>query len=1446
MAATFLWVPAPKAAWYEISPATGFGTPGPGDLAENLYGSYGAGLDVGLLTTLTGASTTLSGDITADEIVASGSVTADGDSLTGTDEFLVADSSSTLILNGGATVNGPSSATTSGPFGNAGFENFGTVEVNGFSSIHSYAVDDFDSMTVTSGVVSATTVEAGDLTAAASLDIESGGSITDTDANVGIASSGVSTSVMINGGDWTNGGFGIYEGDVTFTVQNNGTVTANGSSPAFPGGPVMEIGGHNAATDVVNMTVTGSGSNVNVTGDLGVGWEATANITLTATAVMSTTGSLVTGAYAATGVSNFDISNGGALLQVGGDATLSVLGVTNVTLESGGTMTVGGVLDAAQSGGATANLVVSGGSLQISGDAKLGDGGAGNLTLTAGGTLDISGTLDEGVQNGASGSTVFNDASDSVTIGGDWTIGDAGAHSDTISADVRISLPGTLTLGAQHGGAGSLDLNALSAGLTGDKDVVIGAAGQGSLNVAGGATLEMFSGTLSLGVSSGGSGTLTAGGTGTRISVGKDVVIGSSGAGTLTLNQGATLDASGGALSLGVSSGGAGTLMLGTDVTLSPGGDVTVGNGGSGSIDLGEGATLENASGTVSLGVQGGGGAGTISLSGTNSALNADVLQVGGAGSALISVADGGTVSSSGEITLGASQGGTGSITLAEGGELSAGGDVYVGSAGSGTLTDTGGTLDLFGSIFSVGDQANGNGSVSLQDSTMAVTGSLEIGNGGTGSVGVHDGGTLNTTSIVLGGQTGAKGSFSSDDETASLQVGSMTIGNGGGGSVSMTNGAVLHVTGAVIMGAGALGSSSASANTDSSISIGGRLDVGQNSPASVSVATGGLVGAGGGIVIGDNAGAPGTITVNGTDTAPSRLGFGPLLEIGNFGTGTLNVQAAGTAGVAGAGTVEIATQGGAVGSATITGAGSMLFAQLLTVGGGTLAAGGAGTLSIASSGAVSVASATIWDNGHVALTGGTLTSVPVTLMGTLSGYGAVNGTIDNSGSIAASGGTLVLAGAVSDTGTMSIASSSVLRLKHGAAVGQHIAFGHSTSGTLQLDDLADTQAVISGFTLSDKIVLDGVTADAPLFQGGTLTLESGGSPVGTLAMSGSYTTASFKVTNSAGTTDVTFACYAAGTRVLGAHGEIAVEDLRVGDRLVTMLGRRLAPVAWIGHRQVDLRHHPRPWDVSPVRVSAGAFGAGMPHRDVVLSPDHAAYVGNVLIPIRTLVNGASIAREASETIVYYHIELDRHDVILAEGLPAESYLDTGNRSAFANGGGAVRLHADFAMRVWQTAACAKLVLAGAELEAARRLLLRRAEALGHVPTHDAALHVRADGRVVTGRVEGTRHRFHLPADCGDVRLVSRHGVPAETGAASRDTRRLGVAMAGLRLDGVRIDLGDARLASGWHAEEGAWRWTDGDASLAIAGGGMLDVDIAMTERYWLERDRLKWNHPKA
>jgi hypothetical protein len=381
---------------------------------------------------------------------------------------------------------------------------------------------------------------------------------------------------------------------------------------------------------------------------------------------------------------------------------------------------------------------------------------------------------------------------------------------------------------------------------------------------------------------------------------------------------------------------------------------------------------------------------------------------------------------------------------------------------------------------------------------------------------------------------------------------------------------------------------------------------------------------------------------------------------------------------------------------------------------------------------------------------------------------------------------------------------------------------------------------VISGFAKGDVIDLVGVSETVVSFGAGTLSLD--GSAALKLLLPGSFTTGQFHATPNGSDTNIELACFLAGTRILTETGEHEVERLEPGMRVVSLLHRKLLPVVWLGHRQLRASRQPRPAEVWPVRVSAGAFGPGEPHRNLWLSPDHAVFVGGVLIPVRYLINGATIAQECRDKVGYFHVELPEHGVLLAEGLPAESYLDTGNRAAFQNGGGAVLAQPDFAQRVWDAEACAKLVVDGPAVTAVHKRLHARAALLGHASTDDAGLHVIVAGMVLPTEVDGRSWRVQLPPDAGVVRLVSRRWVPAQMCSGEADHRVLGVALARIRLDGRMITVDDPCLSSGWHDCEPSdggdaapiWRWTTSDARLALTGVRELAFDVVMGGRYWV------------
>ena len=340
-------------------------------------------------------------------------------------------------------------------------------------------------------------------------------------------------------------------------------------------------------------------------------------------------------------------------------------------------------------------------------------------------------------------------------------------------------------------------------------------------------------------------------------------------------------------------------------------------------------------------------------------------------------------------------------------------------------------------------------------------------------------------------------------------------------------------------------------------------------------------------------------------------------------------------------------------------------------------------------------------------------------------------------------------------------------------------------------------------------------------------------------------------------------ACFAEGTRIRAERGEIAVEDLRAGDRIVTVRdgAPTLTPVRWIGHRLVRPERHPRPETARPVRVMRDAFDTGAPCRDLLLSPDHAVHVDGVLIAIRQLINGTTICQEAAcEAIRYFHVECDTHTVLLAEGLAAETYLDSGNRHAFANASAAVALYPDFAAArdtsarsVWSAHASAPFVTGEAAVLPVWRRLVRRAvilghAVLGHAPvtpavTGDAAPRLRAGDRwIAPVKMEKGHLAFVLPAGLTSARLVTRAARPTDTRPWLEDRRVLGVAVSRLVLRmgaTIRdIPLDHPSLSRGWWAVERDGsrlsRWTTGDALIPLP-----HLDTPATLELSLEGDML-------
>jgi collagen type I/II/III/V/XI/XXIV/XXVII alpha len=365
-------------------------------------------------------------------------------------------------------------------------------------------------------------------------------------------------------------------------------------------------------------------------------------------------------------------------------------------------------------------------------------------------------------------------------------------------------------------------------------------------------------------------------------------------------------------------------------------------------------------------------------------------------------------------------------------------------------------------------------------------------------------------------------------------------------------------------------------------------------------------------------------------------------------------------------------------------------------------------------------------DSGAISVTNGGL--LVVTPLNTLDG-GLVSMEF---GTINLDAGTLVSTyvslgppqGGIGASGTVNLANGSNLAVQMSGNIDVNFQDGSNDKLAFTSTDQA---ATISGFRHGDEIAQapqsllgsstpyqnQGLTYN-PVTHVLEITTGVGGTPYLDYVLAGTYTQSEFSAADDANGNLIitTTACFAEGTRIATAGGESAVERLVPGMR-VQLADGGIAPVAWIGHRRIDCERHPRPDAVWPVEIAPHAFGLGRPARTLRLSPDHAVFVDGVLIPVRYLLNGATVAQRKVAHVTYYHVELPAHAVLLAEGMPAESYLDTGNRAAFANGGTTMHMHADFARGVWATRSCARLVTAGPVRDRVYRQLLVQACALG-------------------------------------------------------------------------------------------------------------------------------------
>ena len=432
----------------------------------------------------------------------------------------------------------------------------------------------------------------------------------------------------------------------------------------------------------------------------------------------------------------------------------------------------------------------------------------------------------------------------------------------------------------------------------------------------------------------------------------------------------------------------------------------------------------------------------------------------------------------------------------------------------------------------------------------------------------------------------------------------------------------------------------------------------------------------------------------------------------------------------------------------------------------------------------------------------------------------SVNAAILTDAGILTNNGTILLdpssmtVGALTGTGAVTIATGSTLTVLGTISAGQTIAFT-GPGAELILNTPAADAGTVTGFATGDAIDL----TNLPLVTGATATVANdilsvaSGDTTDHLPISGIPDGTAFTARqDAAGTGTEVIPCFLPGTLIRTDRGEIAIEKLKQGDTILTISGRPRR-LCWIGRGQA-LATRGRRGPATPVILRKGALADNVPHEDLRLTKGHAVYLDGVLIPIEFLINHRSILwDDRAQEVTVFHLELDAHDVLLANGAPSESYRDDGNRWLFRN--------ANSAWTRPPEPPCAPVLTGGAIVDTLWRRLLDRAGPRPNLPlTEDPDVHLVANGIAIcpTTQTNGV-YLFVLLNPTGYVRIVSNSAVPQEIGLA-RDSRCLGIALRRIIIrQGTRFRIvaaSDPRLAHGFHKFEPdpGLRWTNGDAVL--------------------------------
>ncbi len=1215
-----------------------------------------------------------------------------------------------------------------------------------------------------------------------------------------------------NGGASVDTGFLVEFGGSNLTI--GGTLTATNSGGGFSIGNRAQT----SNTTVTANAVTNIGA-INIAGNA-TGVLARLNV-VSAAGFGGTAGVL-------TGNINLGIGVGGA--GGPGDALLDFLGGGLINTIQGGNVALNGALAFIASGGATTSNSALTGPLTIA--------AGGGLHLQAGAAvttqaLTVAGSVSVDTDFLGIGGSILT-VSGLIAVTGNLGIGRSAmtTASATVTATGGLTSSGTISLNGDKAGGFQGTLNVGTAAGFGTPGVLTGnvnLAGFSLLDFAGGGTI----GTIK-------DGSVQFDGANAFLASGGATTSNSALAGPLTIAANGGLNLQGGTSITTQALTDAGNISVDTGFlgiggsTLTVNGLLTV----SGILTIGrEAMTVASATVTATSGLA---NTGSVNLNGDKQHGFQGILNVGtGAGFGSAGMLTG-NVNLIGFSLLDFASGQITSIdktgTLAIDGTnafLASGAATTSNSALSGLATMngfftlTGGAALTTGNDLSIAngvnfsnlnvDNSGAGGSVLQIGGTLTINtfGGITIGNGGITAAATVTAKALNfagaePASITLIGATAASSGTAQATLTVASAAGFGATGTLSGGDLTLVGKTLLDFT-----QGGQLTSTAFGANMTID---GSSAFIASGNAVSSNSALAGLTTLGGNLTLRDGAAVATTGDLTISDGAHGNhltLTTGSSLTVG----GKLTLPGVG----------NIALDAGDAGGSSLT------VTSTLSNAGGI----GIGNKGITASTTASAAG--LVNSGQITITGASATNTATLSLG---GAGTNTGSVlisafakldDGANAYTQASGSTVIAGTLN--AAVTDITGGTLELAAGGVVTGGIAFA-AASGQLKIDGTTMPSNTISGFTKGDTIDLAGVAFSAAgtvgLQAGNVLQVKENGSTFNlNLDPAQNFAGVTFQLTDdkSAGTLVSEAVCFCRGTRILAERGEVAVEDLAVGERVVTLSGA-LRPIVWIGFGRDLLTRANRL--ARPIIVRQGALADGVPTRDLYLTHGHALYLDGALIPVEHLVNHKTILwDESARVIEYYHIELDDHDVLLAEGAPAESYYAANNRALFQN------------LRAGSEAGGDKPpfapVLNGGDLVESvwARLFRRGGGKLGGGTTDDPDLHLLVDGfRLDPIALDGDRYSFTLERPpAGGLRLRSRAGVPSLLGESRSDHRRLGVAITQivLRHAGIatHFDYDQPQLREGGcYKHEDGFAWTDGEFRLparfctGLSGPCTLTVQI--------------------